>query len=243
MESNYTVYIDESGDLGYCRGTRWFVLSGVIVRKTDEKEIRRIIKSIRNRFNYNEIHLKKIDDYRRRLFIARELSKADFRYINILADTKVFSCRRLNGTGNAYNYLCRLLLERVSLALKTVDGCADIMLSARGTSRDAELVSYIKDKLLPYENNVIDEARFGSICAMSSNQWDLLQLADVCATSTFLAYEETEFGFCLPCLALSLAHNLFVYDGKIDGYGLKFVKPTVSPNAKEQQKKRPCTTK
>lgn len=31
--SDCTVYIDEAGDLGYQRGTRWFVLSAVIVEK------------------------------------------------------------------------------------------------------------------------------------------------------------------------------------------------------------------
>ena len=38
--SDYTVYIDEAGDLGIGRGTRWFVLSAVIVAKEDESAIR-----------------------------------------------------------------------------------------------------------------------------------------------------------------------------------------------------------
>lgn len=31
--SDYTVYIDEAGDLGIGRGTRWFVLTAVVVKK------------------------------------------------------------------------------------------------------------------------------------------------------------------------------------------------------------------
>ena len=34
---DYTVYIDESGDLGINRGTQWFVLSAVVVEKSEKK--------------------------------------------------------------------------------------------------------------------------------------------------------------------------------------------------------------
>ena len=57
--SDCTAYIDESGDLGVNRGTRWFVLSAVIVNKTDEANIRKTIARIKNQLNLQEIHLKK----------------------------------------------------------------------------------------------------------------------------------------------------------------------------------------
>ena len=38
--SDYAVYIDEAGDLGIGRGTRWFVLTAVVVKKTVEPQIR-----------------------------------------------------------------------------------------------------------------------------------------------------------------------------------------------------------
>ena len=38
--SECTVYIDEAGDLGIGRGTQWFVLSAVIVEKSNEPQIR-----------------------------------------------------------------------------------------------------------------------------------------------------------------------------------------------------------
>jgi hypothetical protein len=46
---NCTVYIDESGDLGINRGTRWFTLSGVIVNEESESDIRKTIKDIRSK--------------------------------------------------------------------------------------------------------------------------------------------------------------------------------------------------
>ncbi len=76
---------------------------------------------------------------------------------------------------------------------------ADIVLSARGTSRDGELIEYIKEKLISYGNNQITSEVFRSITAKTANSWDMLQLADVCATTTFLAYEINGWGFRTPC--------------------------------------------
>ena len=45
--SDCTLYIDEAGDLGMGKGSDWFILSGAIVNKEDEQEIRDTIKNIR----------------------------------------------------------------------------------------------------------------------------------------------------------------------------------------------------
>jgi hypothetical protein len=58
--TDYSVYIDEAGDLGYRRGARWFILTAVIVAKSDERTIRSNMASIRTKLNINEIHLRKI---------------------------------------------------------------------------------------------------------------------------------------------------------------------------------------
>lgn len=47
--SNCTVYIDEAGDLGYQRGTQWFILSAVVVDKTEERAIRTTMAQIKSR--------------------------------------------------------------------------------------------------------------------------------------------------------------------------------------------------
>ena len=62
--SDCTVYIDESGDLGVGKGTRWFVLSAVIVKRTEEPTIRNKINQIRKKLNIQEIHFKKIPKFK-----------------------------------------------------------------------------------------------------------------------------------------------------------------------------------
>jgi hypothetical protein len=58
MNNKCTLYIDEAGDLGFNRGTQWFVLSGVIVEKNDEPLIRNIMKNIKSKLNMNNIHFR-----------------------------------------------------------------------------------------------------------------------------------------------------------------------------------------
>lgn len=150
-----TVYIDEAGDLGINRGTRWFVLSAVIVRKTDEPDIRNKMKSIKHKLNVNEIHLRKIMDFNKRGYIVRELAKEKFVFMNIIVDTNKFNPDKIPSSVVAYNYICKYLLQRVSIYLNENELSADIVLSARGTSRDGELIDYIKEKLFPFDYNRI----------------------------------------------------------------------------------------
>lgn len=238
--SEYTVYIDEAGDLGIGRGTRWFVLTGVIVKKESEEQIRAKIASIKRRLNINEIHLRKIPDFAKRGLIVRELKDQDFIYMNILVDTSKFDRNKIPNPIIAYNYVCKYLLQRVSWFLRDVGKTGDIVLSARGTSRDGELIQYIKEKLLPYPNNSIESSVFNEISAKTAAKWDMLQLADVCATTMFLTYEVNGFGFCMPCFSLALSDHLYRKHGKLDSYGIKFFTPEMKPDKEELKKLRIC---
>ncbi len=239
-----TVYIDESGDLGYGAGTRWFVLSAVIVDKEKEKSIRQRLNQIKSRIKVDEIHLRKISDFYRRSYLVRELSDQEFIYINIVADTDKFDRTRSVSPIIAYNYLCRLLLERVSWYLRDNDRIADVMLSARGTSRDGELIRYISDKLLPASDNQIAKGVFRKISAKPANSWNLLQLADVCATTTFLAYEVKKcWGFRMPCYFMALKNHIYRYKGKLINYGIKYFPEEIRLEPEEMDSNYCCKAK
>ena len=79
--SDCTVYIDEAGDLGFQRGTQWFVLSAVVVNKQDEPHIRAKLAQIKTRLNVNEIHLRKLPDFYKRAVVVQEISKENFTYM------------------------------------------------------------------------------------------------------------------------------------------------------------------
>ena len=236
--SDYTVYIDEAGDLGFNRGTRWFVLSAVIVGKEDEKNIRTNMNAIKSRLNVKEIHLRKITDFYKRASIVNTLNHENFTYINVLVDTNKMNLARTS-TIFAYNYVCRLLLERVSWYLRDAQKTADIVLSARGTSRDGELIDYIQNKLLPYNNQLVSDV-FKRISAKSASEWDLLQLADVCATTMFLSYEINAWGFSTPCYSKVLRNHLYKYNDQLENYGLKYFSEDMKEQLGEIRSKWPC---
>ena len=241
--SECTIYIDEAGDLGFGRGTQWFVLSGVIVDKADEPEIRGTISRIKTTLNVNEIHLRKIQDYYKRSFIVRELNDMPYTYINVLVDTQKFDSSKIPTPMIAYNYVCKYLLQWASKFLEISGKTGDIVLSSRGTSRDGELIQYITDKLLPYPNNGINSAVIKNISARTAATWDLLQLADVCATTMFLTYEVNSLGFCTPCWSMTMRDHLYRRNEKIIGYGIKFFTDEMKPDISELRKKRVCAKK
>ena len=241
--SNCTVYIDESGDLGINRGTQWFVLSAVVVDKSDEPNIRAKINLIRSQLNIKEIHLKKIQNFNKRALVVRELNSEQFTYMNVLVDTSKFDPTKIPTADIAYNYVCKYLLQRVSWFMESTGRVGDIVLSARGTSRDNDLIAYINDKLLPYPTNGINKSVFEKVTAKPAATWDLLQLADVCATTMFLTYQINDFGFCTPCFSLAMQIHLYRKNNKVDSYGIKFFAPNMKPDIATLQSKRICAKK
>lgn len=232
MSNNCMLYIDEAGDLGINRGTRWFVLSGVVVDIDDEPLIRNTIASIRSKFNLKELHFRKLRNYEQKTYVVNELCKCKFTYINVIVD-----CSKINLTCKnpddcpsivTYNFACRLLLERCSWLLKNRNQTAKIILSSRGTSRDKELIDYIKDKLLNYPMNSIDN-RFSSISSKASSSWDGLQLADVCATTMFYSHEINGFGFTTPCFSVRLGKFLYRNRNNVTSYGMKYYSEDMFP--------------
>ncbi len=241
--SNCTVYIDEAGDLGYQRGTHWFVLSAVIVNKEDERAIRATMAQIKRRLNLNEIHLRKITDFNKRTYIVRELDNENFTYVNVIVDTSKLNLAMASSSSTAYNYICRMLLERVSWFLRDSQKVADIVLSARGTSRDGELIDYIQNRLIPFQNNQIVPTVFEKISAKAANSRDLLQLADVCATATFLAYEVNSWGVRIPCYFKVLESHIYRYNKRANQYGLKYFSNDMKPAPEDLKCNYPCMKK
>lgn len=174
--------------------------------------------------------------------IVRELSGENFTHINVVCDTTKFDKTKNLSPTLAYNYVCRILIERVSWFMRDTNREGDILLSSRGTSRDGELIDYIKNKLFPDKNEVYSDV-FKKVSAKSSFEWDLLQLADVCATSMFLSHEINRFNLYYPCFASALSSHLYKYKKKYYGYGLKYMSNDMRPDVSELKKHAPCTKK
>lgn len=143
-----TVYIDESGDLGYGTGTKWFVITAVVVEREKESSIRQKMDVIKRRLNVQEIHLRRIADFYRRSYVANELNGEDFTYMNVIADTNKLDREKIASPALAYNYMCRVLLERVSWFLR------DLKMNAWGFRIPCHF-NVLKGHLYKYKGNVM----------------------------------------------------------------------------------------
>ena len=223
-----TIYIDEAGDLGVNRGTRWFVLTAVIVNQEDESLIRSKIKAIRTRLNLQTIHFRNVKDFGRRSYIVRELSNECFSYVNIVFDTSLCDKVKMPTERVAYSLICGDLLQRVSLILKGTNRKGNIVLSSRGTSKDNELVEDIRERLTSDSDSLASDVFINAECKQAS-AWDMLQLADVCATSMFYSHEVNGYGFITPCFVMRLSHKLCNNSG-VDGFdGLIYYSDNMRP--------------
>ena len=212
MSDKCTIYFDEAGDLGIGRGTQWFVLTAVIVNNSSEPALRNIFKNLKKDLNLDNIHFRKLRNFEQRAYVVSKLSSANFEYVNVILDTAKLDINKLKANRAnfsdkpsvlLYNHACRYLLERVSWLLRDTDRTGDIVLSSRGTSRDGELIDYIKNKLLHYSQNEISDC-FTNVSSKSADSWDMLQLADICATSMFYYQEINAYVFLFFCYTFFL---------------------------------------
>lgn len=246
MASSYSVYIDEAGDLGINRGTQWFILGAAIVKKENEKQIRAKLNSIRTVLNCKEIHFRQLRHFEKRAYVVNQIVSEPFQFCCVVMDTtKVKLTPKDKGANKSvllYNYACRYLLERVSWLLRDLNQKGDVMLSSRGTSRDKELITYIQDILIARTDNQIKPV-FEKISSKTAASWDMLQLADVCATSVFMAHEiSSNFQFLLPCFAHKLAPKFYRYNNvTLLNYGLKYFSPEMKPNRSYFVDNSPCS--
>lgn len=238
MSGQCTIYIDEAGDLGIGRGTQWFVLTAVIVNTDSEFELRNILKSIKKDLNLDYIHFRKLRSFEQRAYVVNKLCSGNFEYINIILDTSKLNIEKLKANRETltakpsallYNHACRYLIERVSWLLRDTNRTGKIILSARGTSRDNELIDYINTKLLNYSQNEISN-RFTGVYSKSAEAWDMLQLADICATSMFYYHEINTLGFILPCYTYKLKKFLYTRKGSVSKYGIKYYLDDMKPD-------------
>ena len=218
------VYIDEAGDLGIGKGTRWFIITAVVVKNKDEAKIRAVMSNIRTRLNLGEIHLRKLHDFYKTSYIVSQIKDEPFAIINVLLDTRK---SHLEDSAKTYNFMCRLLLERVSWYLSDNNSVGNVTFSSRGTSRDGELIEYIKG-IIAYPSNEVKNV-FQNVNCKTPRMWEMLQLADICATSMFRAYEVNSYGFLTPCFMSNLKHKIYSRGGHVNKYGLKYYSDDMIP--------------
>ncbi len=242
MTSSFRVYIDESGDEGFVflpneRGSsRWFVLSAVIFRKSNDLsavEIMREVRELLGKEPKKPLHFKHLK-HEQRIPYVRAIGNARTKTVSILIhkpsirDPEKFQSEAYR----LYRYATRLLLERVSWFCRDAkrdgegDGTAELAFSNRSAMSYEDLRNYLQ--LLKQQSeardvridwSVIDPAK---VRAVNHDQLAGLQIADAVASSTFFSVNLTQYGECEPRYVELLSSRIYAHKKTVFGYGLKF---------------------
>lgn len=224
----YNIYIDESGDEGLNRGSKFFILTAVMVKKEKDLEISKMVDRIKENLNLsikNQLHWKAIKGYSKKIMIMDNASKSEISIINIVIDT-----RKINfiESGDIYNHFSGYLYERICWFVRDRQAIANINISSRGENlTKANLVRFLKTHESKFK---IDYQLINSIKIIPNGKRKLLQLADCCcsALGQALKYNNNMHRDYIVLLKPKLYH----YNKKYLGYGLKYV-PGNTAYAKE----------
>ena len=105
-----------------------------------------------------------------------------------------------------YNYACKLLLEKVTIYLKSEKAKANFIFEHRRNTHYDELETYMR-KVIDCEQYVL------SIKPLTKSQSKCLQLADIVASSTYQAFEPNQYdGDVEPYYYMKLSNNIFIHN-------------------------------
>jgi hypothetical protein len=222
--TEFAAYIDESGDEGVGRGTRWFVLAAVIVESGKAgSNLGQRLSRIKRQIELKKPVLHWADlSHPRRLVVCDELAQEPITTCAVLVDTHHTDMQQTTLTGGRlYFYAFRWLVERVTWFCTGQSGQVRLRPENKAGISYRNLENYLSFvQKLPgcqIRPNCILDVR-----TCSKSQLALLQVADSVAGAVAAGFEH-KYGVVEPAYLLKLQSTLYRHRGYIWGYGLKFM--------------------
>ena len=184
-KKEYNVYIDESGDEGINKGSKYFILTAIIVDKEKDLEMAKKVDTIKENLEMNiksQLHWKLLKGCPNKEMIMKIVSNLDITIINVIVDTK---CIQFIPSNNIYNFFSGYLYERICWYMNEHNGLANIIISSRGNLSKKQLSDYLNSK--NHKKFNIEVSRIKSIKIIPNERRRLLQLADCCCSALFQA--------------------------------------------------------
>ena len=229
----YFVYVDEAGDRGWGgRSSPVFVLSAVIVKRSNDAALRSGLDAINSAFGRScrqRLHwAENIREHSDRKFVSRELAKLPATFVNVVVckDSLMGTGSMLNRPAYQYNYPVRRLLERISWFVDRQNGVA--------TLRFAHVRRFKYETLRTY----LDRLQRDYSCQISwaglkngtrpkieqPSQVRGLQAADLVAGCVYAAVRSDRHGDQEPAYLRTIRPRLWTGPtNKLGTYGLHFV--------------------
>lgn len=228
---DYNFYIDESGDEGIGRGTKWFMIGGILVRKDDDLVVSRSVdkvkaaikqRDIRKALHWNEL----TRAHPKRLLIIKEFGQLPIDFLVCamhkpsILEKQVFRQKQW-----LYNYVTRHLLERVSWLVRdktSGKGHVDLIFENRSHTSYAEMKSYL-DKLKAEPGTQIYGSVLGDPVSRTKDERKNLQIADAMVGACFNALEPNNYGMTDQAYMPYLRDRFYRRNGNLLSYGFKLL--------------------
>lgn len=215
----YNVYIDEAGDEGINKGSKYFILTAIIVKGDKDLNVSKKVDCIKQALNMNiksQLHWKLIKGYTNKFMIMQNIKKLEITIINVIVDTK---CIKVIPSSNIYNYFSGYLYERICWFMEENHGIANIIISSRGNLSKKELSDYINNN--NHKKFEINSSRINQLKIIPNERKKILQLADCCYSALFQSLkcnDETHFNYIKE-----IKEKFFCKNNNLISYGLKLV--------------------
>lgn len=215
----YNVYIDESGDEGINKGSKYFILTAIIVKRTKDLETSRVVDKIKENLEMDkksQLHWKLLKGLPNKNMIMTLVSNLDIKIVNVIIDTR---CIKVIPSNSIYNYFSGYLYERICWYMNKINGLANINISSRGNLSKTKLNAYLNNK--NHKKFNIDTSRIKEIKIIPNGRKKLLQLADCCCSALFQALKynnKTHYEYINK-----IKDKLYIKNNNLLSYGLKLV--------------------
>lgn len=234
---SFVVYIDESGDEGFVfredgsGSSRWFVLSAVVVRRSNDLQMVSCLKTVREvlqKAPKSPLHFVDLK-HEQRIPYIRRVGELPIRTVSVLIhkpsiqEPETFQSQKYR----LYRYATRMLLERVSWLCRDQhrpeegDGIAEIIFSNRSNMSYDDIRDYLKRLRERPEVQihwpVIDPERIQTI---EHSKRAGLQVADAVASGMHFAVKVNKYGETEPAYLSRLKNTLYRHKERLHGVKL-----------------------
>ncbi len=225
---SHLCFIDEAGDEGVGRGSRYFIVGAVVVRAGDLATVETDLQTVKDQCCITPgkaLHFRNLSHPNRKHVSVRVGTQTVITGIAVISDTNnipapigPIPARPKNWL---YHYMTRYLLERVGRVVQEQGGTGvEAIMSNRSSLSYADLNAYLK-KISADPATGKEIALLTSLRALQHGQALGLEVADVFVSSIFPAFEPDLHGNREETYVRSLAPRLYRPNGVLIGNGIK----------------------
>ena len=221
----YNVYIDESGDEGIKRGSKFFILTAIIIEKKKDLKIENETKKLKEELyaltekKCTQLHWNKLRSETKKKKVLTTIHNMPLNIINVIIDTDKM---KFIPSIDLYNHFTGYLLERISWFIRDKQASANLFISGRGRLEKESLLIFLKKN----SHFRIEYKRINHLEIIPNEQKNNLQLADCCCSALGQALRNNDTKH--RKYIRYLKRKYYTYNNKYLGYGLKYV-----PNSRE----------